>query len=188
MTAARIVLATFVAAVGIALAGPASAQDFSAGFGGGDGVLADWKLGSLAYSGGSLDRADTVFDLHQKFRIGGSLLPWLEPYATIKPWVGSERAPDGTMQGVGGVLMDVPIGAFTFTPSVGAGYVSRSVRDSSGAMEVRSQLELGYEFENKARVSLGFSHITGAGQTVGRPDDDVVGFTYRMPIGAIFGN
>jgi lipid A 3-O-deacylase len=172
-----------VAAVaGVMLAGTALAQDADSS---GD-LLRNWKLGSLDTSG-TLQAADPLQDLHQqKFRIGGSLLPWLEPYATLKPWVGSVPMADGTVRGTGGVLVDVPLGgAFVFTPSVGAGYFTPTPRDGNPTVQYRSQIELGYQFENQSRVTLGYSRTMSGSDS--RTDSNVVGFTYRLPFGSLLG-
>lgn len=176
-----------VVAAGIALALPAQAQDGSAP---GDRVGGTWKLGALAYVTGDVPET-TVSDLHNKVRIGSSLLPKLEPYADIRPWVAmSQPAADGSLHGMGGVLIDVPLGSFVFTPSVGAGSLpraGRTARETGSTVEFRSQLELGYEFENKSRFSLGYSRIDSPGST---PDsngsaNNIFGLYYRLPFGAL---
>ncbi|HYH21515.1 MAG TPA: acyloxyacyl hydrolase [Azospirillum sp.] len=183
MSRCRQTVAVLAAVAGLWLAGAAHAQDLPAS---GD-LLRDWKLGSLDYSG-NLQAADRLQDLHQqKFRIGGSLIPWLEPYATLKPWVGTVPMADGTVRGAGGVLVDVPLGSFVFTPSVGAGYFTPTPRDSNTAVQYRSQIELGYQFENQSRVTLGYSRTMSSGGNDSRPDSNIIGFTYRLPFGALLG-
>lgn len=165
--------------------GPARAEEAPAA---GDSVP-NWRLGSLAFSNAvPTDRSERIGELHTKYRLGAAPLPGLEPYAALKPWVAGSTQPDGTMTSRGGVLLDVPVGSFTFTPSVGAGYVSNSPRDARAPLEFRSQVELNYQFENRSRVTLGYSRITGGPATDGRTDaNNVVGFTYRLPFGALLG-
>jgi len=173
--------AVLAAVAGLSLAHAAHAQDM----GNAGDLLRDWKLGSLDYST-NLQASDRLQDLHQqKFRIGGSLIPWLEPYATLKPWVGNVPTADGSVRGAGGVLVDVPLGSFVFTPSVGAGYFTPAPRDGNAAVQYRSQIELGYQFENQSRVTLGYSRTMSGSD--GRNDSNVVGFTYRLPFGALLG-
>ena len=183
MTCRRLSIA--VVALGLAALGPARADEAPAA---GDSVP-NWRLGSLAFSNAvPTDRSERIGDLHQKYRLGAAPLPGLEPYAALKPWVAGNTQPDGTMTSRGGVLIDVPMGSFTFTPSVGAGYVSNSPRETRAAVEFRSQVELGYQFENRSRVTLGYSRITGGAAADSRTDtNNVVGFTYRLPFGALFG-
>ncbi|MGQ9371393.1 hypothetical protein ACUQ99_33955 [Azospirillum sp. A39] len=153
-----------------------------------DAARDDWKLGSLPLGTLPPDRADRLGDLHDKFRIGGALVPWLEPYATLKPWLTAEPSVDGRVASTGGLLLDVPVGSFTFTPSIGAGYVPLSPAEPQGSLEVRSQLELGYEFDNDARLAVGYSHIAPAGDGAEtRSGDNIFSFTFRMPFGALLG-
>lgn len=172
-----------VVVLGLAVAAPARADD--------DPVIdtvPNWKLGSLAYSTTvPTDRSETIGDLHQKYRLGAAPLPGLEPYAALKPWVAGITQPDGTMTSRGGLLVDVPVGSFVFTPSVGAGYVTNSPHDNRTSLEFRSQLEVGYQFENRSRVTLGYSRITGGTADSRAEPNNVVGFTYRLPIGALLG-
>lgn len=183
MTRRRLAIA--VIALGVAAIGPARADEAPAAV---DSVP-NWRLGSLAFSNTvPTDRSERIGDLHQKYRLGAAPLPGLEPYAALKPWVAGSAQPDGTMTSRGGVLIDVPVGSFTFTPSVGAGYVSNSPRDYRGTVEFRSQVELGYRFENRSQVTLGYSRITGGPAADSRTDaNNVVGFTYRLPFGALLG-
>lgn len=178
-------LAIAVVALGISAAGPACADEAPTTV---DSVP-NWRLGSLAFSNAvPTDRSERIGDLHQKYRLGAAPLPGLEPYAALKPWVAGSTQPDGTMTSRGGVLLDVPVGSFLFTPSVGAGYVANSPRDSRGTVEFRSQVELGYQFENRSRVTLGYSRITGGPAADSRTDtNNVVGFSYRLPFGALLG-
>lgn len=176
-----------VAAAGVMLAGPACAQS--------DALSTSWKVGGLAfgsssgYPGVTSSPPDRVSDLHDKVRLGASELPGLEGYATVRPWISMDPTPDGRVQGMSGVLVDVPLGSsFVFTPSIGAGYVNRSSVDATPTMEFRSQIELGYEFENKSRFTLGYSRITSTGGAVeARDPNNVFGLYYRLPFGAITG-
>lgn len=178
-----------VLVVGAAFASAASpsaanAQNFTPA---GDRI-GNWKLGALAYTMGEPAEA-TISDLHNKVRLGSSLLPKLEPYADIRPWVALGPAtPDGTVTGMGGILIDVPLGSFVFTPSIGLGTIPRPTREPDAAVEFRSQLELGYQFENNSRFSLGYSRIEGGSAAdAGLPANNVFGLYYRLPFGALSG-
>lgn len=183
-------LCLVVAAAGLMLSGPAGAQTLSMP----EDRIGNWKIGGLAYSVG--EAPDTkVSDLHNKIRIGSSLLPKLDGYAEVRPWVSlGPSAPDGSLYGMGGILIDVPLGgsSFVFTPSVGAGTLPVTPRDpaaTGSVVEFRSQLELGYQFENKARFSLGYSRIdtSGPNADAAAPANNVFGLYYRMPFGAFTG-
>lgn len=183
MTCCRLVIAAI--ALGLAAGGTARAQEAPTAV---DSVP-NWRLGSLAFSNTApLGRPESVDELHEKYRLGAAPVPGLEPYATLRPWVSGNTQPDGTMTSRGGVLIDVPVGSFTFTPSIGAGYVANSPRENRGTVEFRSQVELGYQFENRSRVTLGYSRITGGPNADNRSEpNNVVGFSYRLPFGALFG-
>lgn len=159
-----------------------------------------WTVGTLAFGGAvpmhppagpvsngvtpyaTVDIPDRVSDLHDKVRIGGTVVPGLDGSATVRPWVSVEPAADGRLHGMSGVLVDVPVGSFVFTPSVGAGYINHSALDAAPTVQFRSQIELGYEFENKARFALGYSRIT-SDDSDGRDPNNVFGLYYRLPFG-----
>ncbi|WP_207458328.1 acyloxyacyl hydrolase [Azospirillum sp. SYSU D00513] len=167
---------------GGALAGRA-AQEW-----GGEGP-GNWKIGAQAYLG-ETELETTVSNLQNKVRVGSSLLPGLEPYLSVHSWVGfGPETTDGTVQGMGGVLIDVPVGSFVFTPSIGASLLPQTDRDRGGAVQLRSQLELGYEFEDQSRFSLAYSRLSTSG--VGPIDGGstkVLGLYYRMPFSAFLGD
>lgn len=162
-----------------------------------DGRFGNWALGGLAYSLQPPPESNLTV-LNSKVRIGSSLLPQIEPYVNIQPWIGpatgSSLTPrsavtnlSGSLSGglSGGVLVDVPLGSFVFTPSVGAGTLPTARREGAPTTEFRSQLELGYEFDNKSRFSLGYSRIVNDA-AAGDPaagTNNVFGFYYRLPFG-----
>ncbi|MBP2303275.1 hypothetical protein [Azospirillum picis] len=175
---------------------PAGAQAIDA-----EGRLGDWAVGGLAY-GVQQQPDNSLGILNSKLRLGGSLVPQLEPYAAIRPWIGpstgSSLTPTDAIPGLaggalstgltgmmGGVLIDVPLGSFIFTPSVGAGSLPSARREGAPTTEFRSQLELGYEFDNKSRFSMGYSRIVNDA-AAGDPaagTNNVFGLYYRLPFG-----
>lgn len=173
-------------------AGPARAGSIDA-----DGRFGNWAVGGLAYSLQPPAESSLTI-LNSKMRIGSSLIPQVEPYVTIQPWIGpgsgSSLTPRGAVSGLGtgltgglsgGVLVDVPLGSFVFTPSFGAGTLPTARREGAPTTEFRSQLELGYEFDNKSRFSLGYSRIVNDA-AAGDPaagTNNVFGFYYRLPFG-----
>ncbi|WP_377807746.1 hypothetical protein ABNQ38_12730 [Azospirillum sp. A29] len=162
-----------------------------------DGRFGNWALGGLAYSLQPPPESNLTV-LNSKVRIGSSLVPQIEPYVNIQPWIGpgtgSSVTPRGAVNSLsgglsggmsGGVLVDVPLGSFVFTPSVGAGTLPTARREGAPTTEFRSQLELGYEFDNKSRFSLGYSRIVNDA-AAGDPaagTNNVFGFYYRLPFG-----
>ena len=182
--------------VGVLTGMPAYAQSLGDG-----GRMGGWTVGGLAYSAPG-PAENTLSGLNSKMRLGTtSLVPQIESFATVRPWIGpGAQALDGipraagsaglagglTNTGVmGGILIDVPFGAFVFTPSFGAGTLPRSSRDGGATTEFRSQVELGYEFDNKSRFSLGYSRIATDGNPAepASAPNNVFGLYYRLPFG-----
>lgn len=162
-----------------------------------DGRFGNWAVGGLAY-GLQPPAESSLTILNSKMRIGSSLIPQAEPYVSIQPWIGpgsgSSLTPRGAVTGLGtgltgglsgGVLVDVPLGSFVFTPSFGAGTLPTARREGAPTTEFRSQLELGYEFDNKSRFSLGYSRIVNdaAARDPAAGTNNVFGFYYRLPFG-----
>ncbi len=185
------VVAACLGLVGLmAAASPAVAQDDPSliSIGGG---LYDQTLvnpGFLFLRVSKSDKHDAAADFRTEYRFGTSLLPIIEPYAKLKPWVGAEATSDGAVYGVGGILFDVPLGPFVFTPSFGAGlYSSGSGKNLGAPIEFRSMVELGYEFENQSRFSLGYSHISNANITTTNPGTNIISVYYHVPAAWLLG-
>lgn len=191
------------------LLAPANAAPVSRDMAGAPPRLEHWTLGDLAYGLPPLDAQSDdrklsdsrLSSLNNKMRLGGSPMPGVEAYAVIRPWIGlggdaggralTSGGPGSSGAGgvMGGVLIDVPLGSFIFTPSFGASLgptnLPRAQRDAGATTEFRSQLELGYVFDNKSRFSLGYSRIATDGNTVDSANapNNVFGFYYRLPFG-----
>ncbi len=117
------------------------------------------------------------------YRFDTSLLSATEPYASVKPWLGTERTASRNTFGVAGILVDVPLGNFIFTPSFGGGrYTESDGRDQTSALQFRSSLALGYRFDDQSRFSIDYSHTSATAQTLGGPvGGNALSFTYRIP-------
>lgn len=132
---------------------------------------------------------DKAVDLRLEYRFGTSLLPVTEPYASVKPWVGGEVTSDGSVFGAGGILIDIPLGPFVFTPSFGAGlWASGNGKDMGSPFEFRSQLELGYQFENQSRFSVSYSHMSNASLGDSNPGANTVSLYYHLPTRWLLGD
>jgi len=101
----------------------------------------------------------------------------------IKPWVGVEVTSDGAVYGLGGVLLDFTLGDhFYFSPSAGVGaYSEGSGRDLGSTLQFRTQVELGYRFDNKARLGLAFGHISNASTSDRNPGAEILTLYYSIP-------
>lgn len=181
--------------ISVAGATPALADPGNADIG-----LPDWRVGGLAYSLGETSELK-VSNLHNKVRIGSSLTPKFD-LGDVRPWVslvGNGAGNSGpansfansrnsdSIFGIGGILIDVPLGSFTFTPSIGAGRMPSALHDNGDRVEFRSQLELGYQFDNNARFSFGYSRIDPRGGDSGSNSDNIFGLYYRLPLGSLIG-
>ena len=128
-----------------------------------------------------VDSDDEAVDFRLEYRHG-------EDFLWLKPWGGLEVTTDGSVWGGIGVLMD-----FTFfdkivlTGSFAPGLWSRgSGKDLDHVVEFRSQAELGYQFDNKSRLSVAFSHLSNAGLGDDNPGVEVLSLYYHLPLDVIF--
>lgn len=137
----------------------------------------------LVIGGGWYDFNDDqdAFDVRAEYRSGYKLLGF------AKPWVGVEATSDQAAYGVGGVLVDLYFGRrWVFTPSFGAGvYLDGSGKDLGHTIEFRSQVEFGYRFDDRSRVSLAVSHISNASLGDNNPGTEIATFYYHIPFSDI---
>ena len=120
---------------------------------------------------------DTAVDFRLEYRHG-------EKFWIFKPWVGVEATSDGAFYGAAGILIDVFLGdRVVLTPSFGAGYYADGDgKDLGHEIEFRSQIELGYRFDNRARLSLAFSHISNASIGDENPGVEILNVYYSLPL------
>lgn len=126
---------------------------------------------------------DTATDFRLEYRHGESLF-W-----KIKPWAGFEATTDGSIFAGAGVLADFkPVDNIYITPSFGVGLYTDggSDKDLDYPLELRSQIEAGYEFMNQHRVGVAFSHISNADLGNDNPGAEILNIYYHMPIGNLF--
>ncbi len=123
------------------------------------------------------DNEDAV-DFRVEYRSNYKML------GVVKPWLGVEGTSDGALYGAGGVLVDIYFGRrWVFTPSFGAGYYADgSGKDLGHDIEFRSQLEIGYRFDDRSRISLAVSHLSNAGLGDSNPGTEVATIYYHIPI------
>jgi hypothetical protein len=102
----------------------------------------------------------------------------------IKPWIGIQLTTDNAAYALTGILSDVYISKrLILTPSFGVGlYSDGNGKNLGSTIEFRSQLELGYEFNNKSRISLAVSHISNAHLTDQNPGTEIFNIYYHMPL------
>jgi hypothetical protein len=107
----------------------------------------------------------------------------------LRPWLGAEVTSDGSLWGGAGFLYDFHLTSnWLLTPSIGAGlYSDGDGKDLGSAVEFRSMIELGYQFNNASRVSVGLSHLSNAGIGDDNPGTEILSLYYHMPISWVAG-
>lgn len=146
--------------------------------------ISGWTVGGLAY-GGTDAAAPVASQFHDKLRAGpGLALSGGKDAAVLRSWVAAPATAAGSTGQAGGLLLDVPFAGFTFTPSFGAARGGASPLTGAATMTLRSQLEVGYQFDNASRLALGYSRISGLGAGGERSDGDVVSLSFRLPFSA----
>jgi hypothetical protein len=129
-------------------------------------------------------------DLRLEYRSGISLVPFTEPWFKIKPWGGVETNPNGEFYGVAGFLFDGKIGPVVITESEGVGLWARGGNDNKNlgsVIEFRSQIEVGYEFDNRMRLTAFLSHMSNANITNTNPGANTLGGYLHVPVNSIVG-
>jgi len=111
-----------------------------------------------------------------------------EKFWIFKPWAGIEATSDGAFYGAVGVLVDIDLGdRVVLTPSFGAGYYEEgSGKDLGHEIEFRSQIELSYRLDNRARLGLAFSHISNASLGDDNPGVEILNVYYALPFDSLF--
>jgi lipid A 3-O-deacylase len=72
---------------------------------------------------------------------------------------------------------------FLITPSFGAGlYHDGGGKNLGHTIEFRSQLEIGYEFDDKSRIGLAGGHISNAALSDRNPGTEIINLYYHQPI------
>ena len=110
---------------------------------------------------------------------------WSEPlFWQISPYAGLEITADGTVWGGVGLYSDFFVTDHTYiTPSFAIGLYNQggSDLDLDYPLEFRSQIEIGYQFENYHRISLGLSHTSNGSLGNHNPGTEVLGIYYHIP-------
>lgn len=129
------------------------------------------------------DDMDAV-DLRVEYRSDWKML------GIVKPWVGMEVTSDRAAYVVGGLLADIFFGRrVVLTPSFGVGaYLDGDGKDLGHTVEFRSQLELGYRFDDWSRVSLAVGHISNASLGDDNPGTEIATLYYHLPLRSLTGD
>lgn len=118
-----------------------------------------------------------ALDVRAEWRSGYNIL------AGVKPMVSLEATSDAALYGAVGLYRDFAVAPnWYLTPSFNAGlYHDGDGKDLGDVIEFRSQIELGYEFSARNRVSVGFGHLSNAGLDDRNPGTEVLNLYYHMP-------
>lgn len=126
-----------------------------------------------------VDDDDHAADFRLEYRWGDPLF-W-----QINPYVGVEVNSQGSVWGGFGLFHDFFITDHVYiTPSTSVGLYHNSDgddKDLGHPIEFRSQIELGYQFENYHRVSASFGHISNASLDSHNPGTEILNAYYHIP-------
>ena len=131
-----------------------------------------------------------VFDLGKNQTAAEGRLEYRSDFRLwfFKPFAGVMATPDGAAYGYAGVLVDIFFGdrsvaSLSFAPGA---YTKGSGKNLGHELEFRSQVELAYRFDDRARLGLALSHMSNA--SIGRknPGAESLVLTYAVPLRKIF--
>lgn len=107
----------------------------------------------------------------------------------LHPWIGVEVGERGGQFYVAGLETDIDLNEdWVITLQSGIGYFNDGGHNANEdyyppeGFKARSQIELGYKFENDARISGGFSHASNAGVKFPNPSGNQVFLNLQYPL------
>ena len=131
-------------------------------------------------------------DYRLEYQWGASLLPmidhdWanLDNMFKLHPVAGLEGDGNGMTYFNGGLNLDVPVIShimFTWGESVGLYGHGDDHQALGSPFEIRSQLELGWTFDNNMRLSAYLSHMSNLGVGDHDPGSETLGGYLRVPV------
>ena len=134
----------------------------------------------LSFGAGYYDFEDDdgALDLRAEFRSSYKFL------GVVKPWIGVQVTSDIASFGVAGILVDLFFGRRVIvTPSFGVGlYSDGDGKDLGNTVQFRSQIEGGYRFDDRSRLTLALSHISNAGLGDDNPGANILSVYYHIPL------
>ena len=132
----------------------------------------------------SLGHYDLIDQENQAVDIRGELRFKQQVLGFLHPCVGLEFTSDRALYGAAGMLADISLGEkWHVIPSLGAGlYADGNGKQLGHTIQFRSQLELSYEFENKHRFGVSFSHLSNCHLDDDNPGSEVLALTYSIPL------
>lgn len=112
----------------------------------------------------------------------------------LHPWVGLEYNESGSNAAYAGLESDIDLGNnFVLTLQAGAGYFNDGAHNRNRdyyppeGFKIRTQAEIGYNFDGGYRVSAGFSHSSNAGVKYPNPGGNQLSINAHVPMDALSG-
>ena len=108
-------------------------------------------------------------------------------YKAARPIFGVSVTTDKARYLYAGIAFDFGSNGLYFTPSFAPGYYSEGDgKDLGHHLEIRSQVEFGYEFDDASRLGLALSHRSNATLGDKNPGAESLTVYYSMPIAGLF--
>ncbi len=132
-------------------------------------------------------------DFRYEFRSDNSILnigPEEDNFFFLKPFFGAEYTSDSASYILTGIYVEDNLGQllqgkqnkYFFTPSFGLGvYDDGSGKKLGNDIQFRTSLEVSYEFKNKNRIGISFSHISNANLGDKNPGVEILSLSYHIP-------
>jgi lipid A 3-O-deacylase len=134
----------------------------------------------LSVGGGYVDpyrQRDTATEFRVEYRHDYRF--WL-----FKPFLAASANTDNAFHLMAGVLIDIYFGdRWVVTPSFAPGYYDSGDGLNLGHhVEFRSQLEIAYRFDNRARLGVGYSHTSNAHLSNQNPGSETAFIMFSIPL------
>ncbi len=137
----------------------------------------------IAFSAGVFDLGKDETAVEGRLEYRSDLRLWI-----FKPFAGVMATSDSAAYGYAGVLVDMFFGdrvvaTLSFAPGA---YTKGDGKKLGHELEFRSQVELAYRFDDRARLGLALSHMSNA--SIGRknPGAESLVLTYAVPLRNFF--
>ena len=139
----------------------------------------------IAFSAGAFDLGKDQTAAEGRLEYRSNIRLWV-----FKPFAGVMGTSDGGAFGYAGVLVDIFFGrrAVASLSFARGAYAEGSGKKLGHELEFRSQLELAYRFDDRARLGFSVSHISNASIGDKNPGAESLMLTYALPVGNIFGD
>jgi len=139
----------------------------------------------IAFSAGAFDIGKDQTAAEGRLEYRSDIKLWI-----FKPFAGVMGTSDGGAYGYAGVLVDVFLGnrivtTISFAPGA---YAEGDGKDLGHDLEFRSQLEVAYRFDDRARLGLSISHMSNASIGDKNPGTESLMLTYALPVRGLFGD